>query len=95
MMPFIPIVRVRDVDAAIAAAKAIGRPVALKVQSADILHKTEAGAVALNASTAEEVGAALKKAGALWGPYKTFRELSADKELDGIVEVPRIDPLAL
>ena len=31
--------------------------------------------------TAEEVGAALKKAGALWGPYKTFRELSADKEL--------------
>jgi 2-methylfumaryl-CoA isomerase len=31
--------------------------------------------------TAEEVGAALKKAGALWGPYKTFRELSTDKEL--------------
>ncbi len=31
--------------------------------------------------TAEEVGAALKKAGALWGPYKTFRELSVDKEL--------------
>ena len=31
--------------------------------------------------TAAEVGAALKKAGALWGPYKTFRELSADKEL--------------
>ena len=31
-----------------AAAKSIGRPVALKVQSANILHKTEAGAVALN-----------------------------------------------
>jgi 2-methylfumaryl-CoA isomerase len=31
--------------------------------------------------TAAEVGAALKKAGALWGPYKTFRELSVDKEL--------------
>ena len=31
--------------------------------------------------TAEEVGAALKRAGALWGPYRTFRELSSDREL--------------
>ena len=33
------------------------------------------------ALTAEEIGAALAKAGALWAPYKSFRELSADKEL--------------
>jgi 2-methylfumaryl-CoA isomerase len=32
------------------------------------------------AQTADEVGAALKKAGALWAPYQTFRELAADKE---------------
>lgn len=32
------------------------------------------------AHTAEEVGAALKQAGALWAPYKTFRELAADRE---------------
>lgn len=30
--------------------------------------------------TADEVGAALKEAGALWAPYKTFRELAADPE---------------
>ncbi len=30
--------------------------------------------------SAAEAGAALKKAGALWAPYQTFRELAADKE---------------
>ena len=32
------------------------------------------------AQTAAEVAAALKKAGALWAPYQSFRELSTDKE---------------
>jgi 2-methylfumaryl-CoA isomerase len=32
------------------------------------------------AHTAADVAAALKKAGALWAPYQTFRELAADKE---------------
>jgi 2-methylfumaryl-CoA isomerase len=31
------------------------------------------------AHTAADVGAALKKAGALWAPYQTFRELASDK----------------
>ncbi len=31
------------------------------------------------AQTADEVGAALKKAGALWAPYQTFRELANDR----------------
>jgi acyl-CoA synthetase (NDP forming) len=42
-----PELLVRDEDAAVAAAARIGGAVALKVQSPDILHKTEAGAVAL------------------------------------------------
>jgi acyl-CoA synthetase (NDP forming) len=40
----------RSADEAEAMAKILARPVALKVQSADIPHKTEAGAVALNIS---------------------------------------------
>jgi acetate---CoA ligase (ADP-forming) len=45
-------------EAAVAAAVASGGAVALKVQSPDILHKTEAGAVALNLRSGEEVRAA-------------------------------------
>jgi len=37
-----------SVESALAAAEEIGWPVALKVESPDLLHKTEAGAIALN-----------------------------------------------
>ncbi len=58
-------------EAAITAAKTIGGPVALKVQSPDILHKTEAGAVALNAKSPEEVGAAYDRITASAKKYKS------------------------
>jgi acetate---CoA ligase (ADP-forming) len=48
----------RSADEAEAAARAIGVPVGLKVQSPDIAHKTEAGAVALGLTTPEAVRAA-------------------------------------
>ena len=38
------------------------------------------------AHTAAEVGAALKKEGALWAPYQSFRELSTDK--DAVIDNP-------
>jgi acetate---CoA ligase (ADP-forming) len=45
-------------DEAVVAFGRIGGPVALKVQSPDVLHKTEAGAVALGLTTPEDVRAA-------------------------------------
>jgi len=48
----------KSAEEAVAAAQAAGRPVALKVQSADIPHKTDAGAVALNLVGADAVRAA-------------------------------------
>jgi acetate---CoA ligase (ADP-forming) len=45
-------------EEAVAAAKGLGGTVALKVQSPDILHKTEAGAVALGLHSPQQVGAA-------------------------------------
>ena len=44
-----------DAEAAVAAAERIGYPVALKVNSADILHKTEAGAIRLGLADAGAV----------------------------------------
>src|SRR5439155_26580651 len=42
-------------DAAVAAAEQLGFPVALKLDSPDILHKTEAGVVRLNLRDAAQV----------------------------------------
>ncbi|MGB3488965.1 MAG: acetate--CoA ligase family protein [Xanthobacteraceae bacterium] len=51
----------RDSDTAVEAASRIGGPVALKIVSPDILHKTEAGGVKLGLSTAENVRAAAQE----------------------------------
>ena len=52
----IPVTReilARDAADAVGAAEAIGWPVALKVESPDLLHKTDAGAVLLNVEDAD------------------------------------------
>ncbi len=57
----IPVTReelVTDAQAALEAARQIGYPVVLKVESPDILHKTEAGGVILNLQTPAEVASA-------------------------------------
>jgi acyl-CoA synthetase (NDP forming) len=70
---------VQSRDEAVAAAKAIGGAVALKVQSVEILHKTEAGAVALNAKTADEVGAAYDRITA------SARQYNAAAKVQGVL----------
>ncbi|HEY1362107.1 MAG TPA: acetate--CoA ligase family protein [Xanthobacteraceae bacterium] len=49
---------VRTPDEAVAAASELGYPVALKLRSPDIVHKTEAGAIALELRGADAVAAA-------------------------------------
>ncbi len=51
----------RDPDAAVAAAKKIGAPVALKIVSPDILHKSDAGGVRLNLVDENDVRAAYEE----------------------------------
>jgi len=54
-IPTVREIRADSLEAALAAAAQLGFPVALKVESADIVHKTEAGVVALNLRSAAEL----------------------------------------
>ena len=49
------------IEGAVAAGEEIGYPVAAKIVSRDIVHKSEAGGVSLNLNSAEEVAAACLK----------------------------------
>jgi acetyltransferase len=54
-IPGVKTIKAGDVDGAIFAANQIGYPVALKVVSPQIIHKSDVGGVALGLSSAEEV----------------------------------------
>jgi acetyltransferase len=58
-----------DADAAVAAAERLSYPVVLKVNSADLLHKTEAGAIRLGLRDAADVRAAFSEVAANAGRY--------------------------
>ena len=66
-----------DAEAAVAAAERIGYPVALKVNSADILHKTEAGAIRLGLGDAAAVRRAFSEVTA------NARAYDANARVDG------------
>ena len=68
-----------DADAAVAAAERIGYPVALKVNSADILHKTEAGGIRLGLADAGAVRAAFGEITA------NARAYDSNARVDGVV----------
>jgi acetyltransferase len=58
-IPSVPTENVRDAEEAVIAAAELGYPVALKVLSPQVLHKSDVGGVALNLATADEVRTAV------------------------------------
>ncbi|HWP11760.1 MAG TPA: GNAT family N-acetyltransferase, partial [Ramlibacter sp.] len=60
-IPVVETRRVRDAEEAVSAALQIGFPVALKVLSPQIVHKSDVGGVALGLATADEVRSAAVK----------------------------------
>ena len=73
-------------DEAAAQALAVGRPVALKVQSADIPHKTEAGGVALNLMSGDDVRAAYDRV------LAAARRYAPTAKIDGVLVQPMAPP---
>ena len=60
-IPTVETVRTDGIDEAIVAARRIGFPVALKIVSPQIIHKSDVGGVALGLASADEVRAAASK----------------------------------
>lgn len=73
-----------DADAAVAAAEAIGFPVAMKIASAQIMHKTEVGGVKLGLSDADAVRAAFAEISA------NAARLAPDATVDGCIVAPMV-----
>jgi acetyltransferase len=81
-VPPSPVVTSRE--AAVAAAREIGFPVALKIHSPDITHKTEVGGVRLNLQDEAMV------AGAYDGMLRSSREARPDARIEGAVVQPML-----
>jgi acyl-CoA synthetase (NDP forming) len=71
-------------DDAVHQAEAIGYPVVLKVLAADVPHKTEAGGVALNLRTPDEVRAAFERI------VVSVRSYKPDAAIEGIVVAAQV-----
>lgn len=69
-VPLVPCRLVLSADEAVAAAEAIGYPVALKVESPDIAHKTDVGGVRLGLNAADDVREAWESIGSDISRYR-------------------------
>lgn len=81
-VPVIPAQMAQSAEQAVAIAKVIGEPVALKIASADIAHKTDIGGVLLNISGDVEVAEAFRRIDA------NVRRARPDAAIEGIVLSP-------
>ncbi|GHO87464.1 hypothetical protein KSZ_54700 [Dictyobacter formicarum] len=81
-IPLVPGQLATTVEAAVSAARTLGLPVALKIQSPVLPHKSDIGGVALNLRTEEEVSTAF---GAM---LKRVQDQAPEVEIEGILVTP-------
>ncbi len=83
-IPAVPTEAAADPQAAVAAAHRVGYPVALKILSPDITHKSDVGGVALNVSSESELQAAAE------AMLARVRQRRPDARIDGFTLQPMI-----
>lgn len=76
----------RSAEEAVAAGKAIGLPVALKVDSPDILHKTEANAIRLNVDTPQKLTEVFEEI------MRNARAYAPDARINGVLVQEMVPP---
>jgi acyl-CoA synthetase (NDP forming) len=81
-IPTIPAILATTADEAVAAARVLSLPVALKIQSPDLPHKTDVGGVTLNLTSEEAV---LEEFGAMLARLHNKRP---DADIEGILVTP-------
>lgn len=81
-LPIIPGILATSADEAVQAARSLGLPVALKVQSASIVHKSDVGGVVLHLDTEEAVGESFQSI------MEQVRSQAPDARIDGILVSP-------
>jgi acetyl coenzyme A synthetase (ADP forming)-like protein len=99
-IPFAETVEALTADDAVAAATQVGYPVAVKAGNPELLHKTEAGAVAINLRTSDEVRAAYQRMAAelgdeLGGVIVQRMAGRGVETIVGAVQDPAFGPLVL
>lgn len=90
-------VRVADVEAALVAAEREGYPVALKVDSREVVHKTDIGGVALDLRGPAELRAAWAAMGELLGSGAAVQRMAPPgvETIGGVTVDPTFGPLVL
>jgi acyl-CoA synthetase (NDP forming) len=76
----------RDIDSALNLAESIGYPVVMKVVSPDIIHKSDAGGVALDIDNAEEASSAYEAI------LQNCQRFKADARIEGIEVSEQVKP---
>jgi acetate---CoA ligase (ADP-forming) len=80
-VPLVPGELVDSVDSAVAAAKKLGYPVALRISSAQITHKSDIGGVALGLRTVTQLRSGFRR-------VRTAGQAAADATIDGVMVSP-------
>ena len=98
-IPILSCLRASSAAEAVEAAKAVGYPVALKLEAPDLVHKSDVGGVRLNLGSDDDVALAAEALSTTFGQGASFivQPMGPDgvESVVGVVEDPSFGPLVM